>query len=648
NKQYNQHVGLTYKLPIHKLPFMFWLTSNASYSADYRWDAAPKLPKGSTIEVGNTIQNSNTMKVDARANFASIYDKVPYLKRVNRQFERLANGKPMNDKVEYDTLTYEKGRVNLAAGKRKSIRHKLKTTDVTVTVYDADGNPIPVEVEVSDANRVRIKAEKKYRGARVEVRGIRPRSPFSPSLIGDGFARLAMCVRSVSVSYSETNGTLLPGYLPQTVLFGNSKHDGRLAPGAPFVLGWQDRFFAQKAADRGWITPDTTKIDPYKYTHSATWSYRVSIEPFPYFRLELTGTRTLSRNRTEFYRQLADGQFHALNPRVGGAFSMSTILIPTAFKSSSRDNEYVSEPFQQFADNRLTVAERRAAKRAEGGVYRANRRTDGSGFPDGYGPLAQEVLVPSLLAAYQGRSASRVTLRRFPIFPLPNWQLTYDGLSRISAIKPVVKQLTLRHGYKASYTIGAYMSAEDYLEGPDGYSYVRNKQDDFIPEYIMENISLSESFSPLFGVDLTFVNSLSTRFEIRKTRSLSMSFANNQMVDQDTWEYVAGVGYRFGDLPLLMKTELGGAKVVKSELRLSADFSIRKTQSILRKLEEQTNTPTTGQWGYTFKFAADYMLTSQITVRAFYDRMVNKPLVSLSYPTTTNSFGISLKFTLDK
>ncbi len=648
NKRYNQHLGVTYRVPVDKLPLLSWLTANASYSADYRWDAAPKLPKGSTIEVGNTIQNSNTIKLDARANLVAIYNKIPYFRRINGDFERLANGKSLSEKPEYDTVVYQKGGINLAAGKRRSINHNLNTREVTVVVYDADGREVPVTVDVSSARRIRITSETRQRGARVEVKGVRLRSSFTPSRAGDLLARLALSVRTVSASYSETNGTLLPGYLPGTVIFGNSRRGGYFAPGAPFVIGWQDRFFAAKAAERGWLTSDTTMVNPYKYTHSATWSYRVSIEPFPYVRLELSGSRTLSRNRTEFYRQLSDGQFHALNPRVGGAFSISTILIPTAFQTSSRENAYISEPFQQFSDNRLAVAERRATQRAQGGVYRMTPRPGGSGFPDGYGPLAQEVLVPSLLAAYQGRSASSVSLTRFPIIPLPNWQLTYDGLSRMEAIKPHIKQLTLRHGYKASYTIGAYHSAEDYLPGPDGYSYQRNKQDDFTPEYIMDNVSLSESFSPLFGVDLTFVSSLNTRFEVRKNRSLSMSFANNQMVDQDTWEYVLGLGYRFGELPLLMKNELGGARVVKSELRLSADFSIRKTQSVLRKLEERTNTPTTGQWGYSLKFAADYLLTSQITLRAFYDRLVTNPLVSLAYPTTTNSFGVSLKFTLDK
>ena len=135
---------------------------------------------------------------------------------------------------------------------------------------------------------------------------------------------------------------------------------------------------------------------------------------------------------------------------------------------------------------------------------------------------------------------------------------------------------------------------------------------------------------------------------MRKNRSMAMSFANNQLTDMDTWEYVLGASYRFENLPVVIKSQLGGKSVLKSELRLQGDFSVRNTQTILRKLTEATNTPPAGQWSYALKLSADYMLTEQINLRFFFDRMVNKPLVSLSFPTSTTSFGISVRFTLEQ
>ena len=258
------------------------------------------------------------------------------------------------------------------------------------------------------------------------------------------------------------------------------------------------------------------------------------------------------------------------------------------------------------------------------------------------------MLIPALVAAYTGQDAEKVSLNLFPKIPLPNWQFTYDGLSRIAAFKNVLRQLSLRHGYRATYVVGSYVSNDLYSEGGDGFSYVRNLQNDFLPKYQLGNVTLAEQFSPLVGVDMAWVNSLTTKFEVRKNRSLSLSLANNQLVDMDSWEYVIGGGYRIENLPLLFKSQLGGQRVVKSDLRLQADFGIRKTSTILRRLAEGSNQPTAGQWSYTIKLSADYMITEQITVRAFFDRMVNKPLVSLSFPTANTSFGFSVRFTLDQ
>ena len=210
------------------------------------------------------------------------------------------------------------------------------------------------------------------------------------------------------------------------------------------------------------------------------------------------------------------------------------------------------------------------------------------------------------------------------------------------------RQVSLRHGYRANYVIGSYQTNEAFQEGADGFTYVRNAQNDYVARYQIGNIAISEQFSPLIGLDLGFVNSLTTKAEVRKNRSLALSFANNQLTDMDTWEYVLGAGYRFENLPLVLKNQLGGKKVLKSELRLQGDFSIRNTQTILRKLAENTDTPTAGQWSYTLKLAADYMLSEQINVRVFLDRSVNKPLVSLSFPTSTTSFGLSVRFILEQ
>lgn len=645
---YNHKMTVAYSVPFSKIPILSWLSGNAAYSAEYHWDTAPTLADTVSLKIGNTIQNVRTLQFNAQASLINIYSKVPYLSEVNQKFERFANGQPINQKQEFKTVSYTKERFNLTAGRPRSVTHGLGVDDVTVNLYDADGTEIPCEVEPRDNNKLRITANRDVRRGRIVVEGQKPKSPFSMQLLAEGFLRVAMGIRNVSATWSQNAGTFVPGYLPDTKIFGLSGVQKGAAPGFPFVVGHQDEDFAWKAIRNDWITSDSSISNAFKLTNSTTYSYRISIEPFPYMRLDITGSRTYANNKSTFYRQQPNGDFHAVNPQINGSFNTTTLLIKTAFQRSTRRNAYISQAFEQFAENRPIIAQRLAQQRAEGGLYTPTSNTSNPDYPDGYGPLAQEVLIPALYAAYTGQSPQDISLDPFPLIPLPNWQFTYDGLSRITAVKDVLRQLSIRHGYRANYVIGSYLSNEKFDPQADGFSYIRNLQDDFISLYQMDNVTLTEQFSPLIGVDIGFVNTLTTKVEVRKNRSMTLSMANNQLSDIDSWEYIVGAGYRFENLPLILKTNLGGRKVLKSDLRLQADFGIRNTSTILRRLAEDTNQPTAGQWSYTLKLSADYMISEQISIRAFFDRMVNKPLVSLSFPNSNTSFGFSVRFTLEQ
>ena len=59
----------------------------------------------------------------------------------------------------------------------------------------------------------------------------------------------------------------------------------------------------------------------------------------------------------------------------------------------------------------------------------------------------------------------------------------------------------------------------------------RDYQDNFVPELQMNTVSIKEDLNPLIGFDATWVNSLITRFEYRKSRLLTLSLANNQLTE---------------------------------------------------------------------------------------------------------------------
>ena len=231
---------------------------------------------------------------------------------------------------------------------------------------------------------------------------------------------------------------------------------------------------------------------------------------------------------------------------------------------------------------------------------------------------------------------------------MPNWQITYDGLAKIRPFKNLFKTFTLSHGYRSAYTIGAFTTNLNYLPEDDGFSYVRNINGDFVPKREITNVSINEQFSPLLGLDMGWQNNLTTRLEFKTSRSLAMSFANNQLTEIYGNEYIIGAGYRFENLPLVFQSEDGGKSAVKSDLRITVDLSIRENTTILRKLVEDYSEIIAGQLVNTIKTSADYRINEQVTVRLFFDRTLNAPKVSRTYRTTNTSFGFSVRFELVK
>ncbi|MGB2228001.1 MAG: cell surface protein SprA, partial [Flavobacteriales bacterium] len=75
---YNHQVNGTYKLPLDKFPLTDWVSLDTRYQSSFRWDRAPFAQD----TLGNTIQNSRNISLNAQANLKNFYNKVPYLKEI--------------------------------------------------------------------------------------------------------------------------------------------------------------------------------------------------------------------------------------------------------------------------------------------------------------------------------------------------------------------------------------------------------------------------------------------------------------------------------------------------------------------------------------------------------------------------------------
>jgi cell surface protein SprA len=473
-----------------------------------------------------------------------------------------------------------------------------------------------------------------------------------------------MSVKNIQIQYSENNGSILPGYLPKTKVFGSENYTPDVntfgpqktmqGPGIPFIIGLQNKDFAELMGDQHMLTIDSIMNSPFVMTHSNTLNIRASLEPITDMRVDLNANRSFGENSSRwFVSRNTDPYYSDVNKQITGTFSMSIITAKTAFEAIKK-GDYQSESFDQFRNNRIIIADRLAQQRSSYDPSAVDSTT--IGYPLGYGRDLQTVLIPAFLAAYTGKSANSISLKEnsfekvFPSFisMRPNWSINYNGLSKLSFLKRWIKTATVTHSYRSTFSIGGYTTSSqyDFNESSDGFSAVRYElQSNFLPKYEINSITINEQFSPLIGLDLTWNNSLITKFEMKKSRTLALGFSNNQLNENKSNEYVIGAGYRIKDVQVTLKAG-GKQKNYKSDINIRVDLSIRNSLTLIRKLEEGVTMPTAGQTNITIKTSADYTLSDRFIIKVFFDKTVNNPKISTTYRTSQANFGVSIRFQL--
>ena len=368
------------------------------------------------------------------------------------------------------------------------------------------------------------------------------------------------------------------------------------------------------------------------------FSGRATLEPIKALKVEISGNRNFTRNVNENYRyDLANNEFRSLFITETGNFSISYLTWNTHFVKDAEN--YSNKNFETFVKNRQSISNYLGQQNPHSGNL-----IDSTGFINGYGATQQQVLTYAFLSAYSGRSASGTLTQQFPKIPLPNWRVTYDGLSKVKFFSKFLQSLSLSHGYRSVYSINSFsrnlLFAGDAASNP----LKRDTLGNFIPQYDIQQVTIAEQLAPLIGIDMTFKNSLQARFEIKRDRTLTLAYSNIQVTEVRGTEYTVGFGYKFKKVTLPFR--VGNGKRLSNDLNLRVDVNMRDNKTIIRKVIEGTNQPSAGTRTFSLKIAADYPVNERFNVRAFYDYNANNPFVSSSYPTSNTNAGISIRFTL--
>lgn len=443
----------------------------------------------------------------------------------------------------------------------------------------------------------------------------KPGVKFTNTLVG-----LITALERVQFTYSENNGTVLPGYTQNIGFLGTSN------PGFEFAIGRQKdiRF---EAAKRGWLTEFPNFNQAYTTVHNTDMSYNAEIGLLQGLQLDLTGNRTHSENASENF-SVVNGVYNALSPRLFGNFEISTIMLSTAFSGNGLN----SQAFADLKSNRLTIAQRLATAR---GIPSGD--VDADGFPRGFGKNNQAVLIPAFLAAYIGTDPNAVSMEAKRSVPLPNWNLQYTGLMRLKSFKKRFNRFAIAHGYRASHTLNAFTTNLEYQPN------ATDQSGNFMNEILYTNVNLVEQFNPLVKVDFELKNSLQLSAEVRKDRALSLSLDNNLLTETSGDEWIVGMGYRIKNVKF--KTNIGGKSTsLKGDINIKGDLSVRDNITLIRNLDVLSDQVTAGQRLWSLKISADYALSRNFTALFFYDHAFSKFAISTAFPQTNIRSGITLRY----
>ena len=686
---YSQSFTASYKVPLNLLPVFDWVNTDASYSSNYSWERGMEDENGNSY--GNTINTHRELTLNGSFNLVKLYNHVPFLKKVNEKFNRTMS-RSQYERKKQEKEKKKKDARELAADPKKalpknrkafekeitllpdttlSIRHGKNSKRLIVSAKTADGKLFPIKYKKVDNNQIKLISKvDSAQKIKISVLAKEPLEEKSWYKTWQTVARLAMMVRNVSFNYRSSYQLTLPGFTPSIGDAFGQKKVGSMAPGLDFAFGLVDDDYIGKARENDWLLRNDSVATPATTSKTDNLQLRMTLEPVKDLKIDLSAIRTQTTQKSIQY------MYEGTPTTQSGSFQMSTISLSTAFEGMGDANSgYRSKTFEKFVNSLAGYRDRVEAQYA-GTVYPTGSALGGGKFDASRTPVNQysgDVMIPAFLNAYTSMGGNSLSL--FPALSrlLPNWTVRYSGLGKLPWFRDHFKSVNINHSYKSIFAVGSYNSYSTYQEYMNGLGFINDASTGNPSPSSMFNISqvsINEAFSPLLGMDVTFNNNMTLKGEYRQTRVLNLSMTSVQLNEALSKDWVIGMGYRINNFSLFeggarkLKAKMGAGnrkdnrnassnsqqmRGTNHDLNLRLDFSFRKQAAIVRDIATMTSSASSGNNALKLSFSADYTFSKLLTMSFYYDRQTNTPLLSSSsYPTTTQDFGLSIKFSLTR
>ncbi len=561
------------------------------------------------ISLGNVIQNSQSRSVNTAFDFKKLYDKLNYFKNLD--------GK------------------NVRGSSRSSRGSSDSPADRGTDTKRSEGR------EISGFEKL--------------------------------FVRPLLSLRQIRFNYRENLSTAVPGFVPSPRHFGMAGG----APGWGFVFGLQPDLninnqnnFLRNASEQGWISADRFQNQQILQNTNQTFEADIELEPWKDFRIDVKLRKTLSINHVEDFLNVSQDplspDFQQLALRDIGSFDVTYSGLNTLF------NDDIDGLFRTFESNRIAISNRLPNNTTD------PHATD-NGYAQGYGRQQAEVLIPAFIAAYTGQDPNATALdivedvSNTGYFPKPNWNLNYNGLSKLPGFKEIFSSFTLKHGYKSSLSVSRFSTDlqfqpnDPYFIDPDVATF------NYFARFEIPEIIINEQFQPILGINFKTVNNLNMNLEYAKSRNLQFSTGLGQLTEGRSTEYTIGAGWTFNDVVIGFlsggrkkrpsrnrdpeNTEGGetpespanqGLQNNAQRLVFAFNLQIRDDVTFIHELDDgATKEPTRGLKSLRINPTIDYDINKNFTLRFFVEYNKTQPYLSTSFPITNVRGGLTARFNLN-
>jgi cell surface protein SprA len=479
-------------------------------------------------------------------------------------------------------------------------------------------------------------------------------------------AKFLTMLQTANFDYAESFNSRLPGYL-SGVEYLNNDFSG-LAPGLDYTFGRQpDSAWLNKQEKANKFTRSPAFNMIFRQGFEQRFTGRIMIEPVKTLIIDVNFNKSFTKEYTELFKDtnsyegisnpMYDNKVHA-NPLSAGGFNISYIALNTFF--DVHDPNIISSQFKAFESYRTDISKRVAANNSYwSDPALGNSATTKDGYAAGYGKYAQDVLIPAFIAAYTGQDPKKVSLlnqnnssiRSNPfsgMLPKPNWAIIFNGLSKLPVLSELFTNISLTHGYNSNLSMNSFTSSllytDIYRRGAP--SFKDTISGNYVPYFLVPNITISERMEPLLGLNLTTVTQWSLRFEYKKSRILSLSLVDYQLSENNSTEWVFGTAFRKKGVRLPFTIPGLNNNKLSNDLTFRIDLSTRDMFNSNSRLDQSNAYGTGGQREVTIQPSIDYVLNSKINLKFFYDRRKATPYISSSPPITNTRAGVNIRIAL--